>query len=168
MKRQLNILTVFVFLALIACNNSSTTENNSETTTADVATTVPEGPEITVTLNSNDQMRFDLKEIKVREEQAVTLILHHTGTTSVKMMGHNFVLLKQGTDLSDFARKAAAATDTDYIPQSEAGNIIVHTRMIGGGESDTITFTAPAKGTYEFLCTFPGHYGVMRGKFIVI
>jgi azurin len=39
--------------------------------------------------------------------------------------------------------------------------------MIGGGESDTITFDAPEAGTYVFLCTFPGHYQVMRGEFIV-
>ncbi|MEM6771051.1 MAG: plastocyanin/azurin family copper-binding protein, partial [Bacteroidota bacterium] len=26
---------------------------------------------------------------------------------------------------------------------------------------------APAAGEYDFICTFPGHYGVMKGKFIV-
>ena len=39
--------------------------------------------------------------------------------------------------------------------------------MIGGGETDVIEFPAPEKGTYEFLCSFPGHYGMMKGKFIV-
>ena len=27
-----------------------------------------------------------------------------------------------------------------------------------GGEQETVTFTAPAAGTYTFLCTVPGHY----------
>ena len=39
--------------------------------------------------------------------------------------------------------------------------------MIGGGESDTITFTAPKKGSYTYICTFPGHYGLMKGVLIV-
>ena len=39
--------------------------------------------------------------------------------------------------------------------------------MIGGGQSDTIEFDAPEPGTYDFICSFPGHYSVMKGKFIV-
>ena len=39
--------------------------------------------------------------------------------------------------------------------------------MIGGGESDTITFDAPEPGTYIFICSFPGHYQLMMGEFIV-
>ncbi len=80
-------------------------------------------------------------------------------------MGHNFVLLAQGTDLNGFGQKAMSAQATDYIP---AGNeVIVHTRLLGGGESDTIVFNAPPAGSYDFLCSFPGHYGIMQGEFIV-
>jgi len=43
----------------------------------------------------------------------------------------------------------------------------VYTRMLGGGESDTITFDAPEPGTYIFICSFPGHYQLMMGEFIV-
>ena len=39
--------------------------------------------------------------------------------------------------------------------------------MIGGGQTTSITFTAPAAGTYDFICSFPGHSGLMKGKFIV-
>ena len=39
--------------------------------------------------------------------------------------------------------------------------------MIGGGESVTIEFDAPEAGTYDFLCTFPAHFAMMKGKFIV-
>ncbi len=39
--------------------------------------------------------------------------------------------------------------------------------MIGGGQSDQISFTVNEPGTYVFLCTFPGHYQIMRGEFIV-
>ena len=83
-------------------------------------------------------------------------------------MGHNFVLLKQGVDLAAFGIKSASAKDTDYIPSDEEDNIIAHTRLIGGGETTSIEFDAPEPGEYEFLCSFPGHYAIMKGKFIVI
>ena len=40
--------------------------------------------------------------------------------------------------------------------------------MLGGGESDTITFNPPEPGVYTFICTFPGHYMLMMGEFHVI
>ncbi|MEM9391297.1 MAG: plastocyanin/azurin family copper-binding protein, partial [Bacteroidota bacterium] len=64
-----------------------------------------------------------------------------------------------------FAQKAIEAKENDYIPESD--DILIHTALIGGGETTTITFEAPVKGSYEFLCSFPGHWGLMRGKFIV-
>ena len=82
-------------------------------------------------------------------------------------MGHNLVILKPGTDIAAFVQKAAEAKATDYIPESEKGSIIAHTKVIGGGESDTIEFTIAEKGTYDFICSFPGHYAVMKGKLIV-
>lgn len=118
-------------------------------------------------ISGNDAMQFDKKELRVKEGQAVTLTLKHTGTMSLDVMGHNFVLLKADADIQDFGMKAATAKDTDYIPASETDKILAKTKMIGGGESVTITFQAPAKGSYPFLCTFPGHFGMMQGKLIV-
>ena len=83
-------------------------------------------------------------------------------------MGHNFVLLKQGVDLTDFGNEVAQAQAPDYdIPYSLQKNVIANTKMIGGGESTTIEFLTPQKGFYHFLCSFPGHYGMMKGAFIV-
>ena len=82
-------------------------------------------------------------------------------------MGHNFVALKQGTDLNAFAQKAMTAKDNDYIPKSESASVIAHTKLIGGGESDTIEFTIAEKGTYDYICSFPGHFSMMKGKLIV-
>jgi azurin len=35
------------------------------------------------------------------------------------------------------------------------GDVIAHTQKPFGGETTDIEFTAPAKGTYDFLCSFP-------------
>lgn len=111
-------------------------------------------------------MRYDKLLLRVKVGQEVTLTLNHTGEQPKNLMGHNFVLLKKGTDVSRFASKAGVAIENDYIP-ADTEAVIAHTKMIGGGESTTITFDAPPKGSYDYLCSFPGHHGLMRGKFIV-
>jgi len=118
-------------------------------------------------ITGNDIMKFDKAELRAKAGQKVTLTLHHAGKLPKEAMGHNVVILKAGTDVAAFAMKAVDAKANDYFPESEAANVIAHTKIIGGGESVTIEFTAPAAGTYPFICSFPGHYGFMKGDFIV-
>jgi len=117
-------------------------------------------------IEGDDRMMFNLKEMKVKAGTKVTVTLNHVGKAPKKAMGHNFVILKSGVNMAKFATKAMKAAKEDYIPDG-GKDVIAHTKMLGGGESDTITFDAPAKGTYEFLCSFPGHFSLMKGKFIV-
>ena len=121
--------------------------------------------EIKIILNSDDLMRFDKNMLLVQSGQKITLTLNHTGKMDKLIMGHNFVLLKKDVDVAAFAEKAVLAKNNEYIPEGE--EVIVYTKLLGGGESDTITFDAPEKGYYTFLCTFPGHWGLMKGKLIV-
>lgn len=148
---------------------SSTTEAPTQEEANEDQTNIPPPPEpkiaVSLVLNGSDQMQYDKKELKVEANSVVTLTLNHTGQLAKEAMGHNFVLLKAGTEITDFAMKALEAVATDYIP--EGTQVIAHTKMLGGGDSDTITFDAPAKGTYDYICTFPGHYALMQGKFIV-
>ncbi len=118
-------------------------------------------------LVGDDMMKFNTNELKVKAGQKVKLTLRHKGKMDVNVMGHNFVLLNQGVDLMAFGTKAAIARDTKYIPADSKADIIVHTELIGGGQTTSIEFDAPAAGTYDFLCSFPGHYALMKGKFIV-
>jgi hypothetical protein len=40
--------------------------------------------------------------------------------------------------------------------------------MLQTGEKETLRLTAPSsEGECEYVCTFPGHYQVMRGQLIV-
>ena len=121
---------------------------------------------VQVNLTGNDLMQFNLNEIRVKAGETVRLTLTHIGELPKNAMGHNFVLLKQGTDVVDFAQKAATATGNDYIPEGTDA-VIAKTKMIGGGEETTVEFTAPEAGTYDYICSFPGHYVQMRGKLIV-
>lgn len=119
-----------------------------------------------ITVEANDRMQFDTKEISVKAGEKITLTLKHVGKLPKQAMGHNWVLLKEGVVIKDFAMEAMKAKDNDYLPK-DSKDVIVATELLGGGETDTITFEAPAKGTYTFICTFPGHYGIMQGTLVV-
>lgn len=164
-----NISLMLVLIAAIVSSCGEKKEEKKDGFTIDrakkVEATATEGNDNEIALSSTDLMSYDKTELRVKAGKAVKLTLRHTGKIAKIAMGHNFVLLKQGTDVADFATKAAQAKDTDYIPEGD--EVIAHTKLIGGGESTSVTFDAPAPGTYEYICSFPGHYGVMRGKFIV-
>ncbi|BCX47686.1 azurin [Haloferula helveola] len=123
----------------------------------------------TLELTGNDQMQYSTKELSVTEGQKVTIKFKHIGKLPKAAMGHNVVILKPDTPTAPFAMKCAQAAASDYIPADKASTdlIIAHTKMIGGGEETTVTFTAPAAGKYPYLCTFPGHFGVMNGVLTV-
>lgn len=142
-------------------NNNATQQ---ETPKADTEAAKPEP--ITLNIEGNDQMQYNKNELHAKAGQEVTLVLKHTGTMDKQAMGHNWVLLKNGVDVDAFAMDAMKANDNDYIPKG-SNQIIAHTDLIGGGEETSVTFTAPKKGEYNFICTFPGHHGTMHGKFIV-
>lgn len=184
MKNLLKFLSLFAIVLLAACGDEKKVdeesitigeegtlkqiENVDEEVDTDMDATenqVQDGVTL-VEITGNDLMQFNKNEIRVKAGQTVRLTLKHVGELPENAMGHNFVLLKQGTDVVDFAQKAATATGNDYIPNG-TDKVIAHTEMIGGGEETTIEFTAPAAGTYDFICSFPGHYVQMKGKFIV-
>lgn len=165
-KSLLTLATIGLLLASCGGKNETTpTEEPTKTettTTADVPTETAE-----FTLNAGDDMKYDLTEMKVKAGQKVKVTLHHTGKSAKAAMGHNFVLLTQDIDFLKFAEAAIAAADNEYIPKNLEADIIAHTKLIGGGETAEVEFTAPEKGTYSFLCSFPGHAAMMNGKFIV-
>ena len=117
---------------------------------------------VKVVIEGNDAMQFNLKEVA---GSTVALTLNHEDRQSA--MGHNIVILAAGTDVNKFAAAAMTAKNEDYVPSARKASVIAATKLLGGGESDTVVFKAPAAGSYDFICSFPGHYAVMKGKFIV-
>ena len=119
-----------------------------------------------IVITSDDYMKFNTSKIIVKSGKLVKLTLKHIGRLDVQVMGHNFVLLNDKVDIVEFANKAAMASKNQYIPV-ESNEVIVYTDMIGGGQETTIEFLPPEVGVYNFICSFPGHYAMMKGKFIV-
>ncbi|MEM7186178.1 MAG: azurin [Bacteroidota bacterium] len=161
------LLSVTLFLA---CGGGGE-EKKDEKKSVTIGTTETKKKEssnaVNIGITGNDLMQFDKNEIRVKAGQEVTLTLRHVGKQELLIMGHNFVLLKQGVDLAAFGQAATlAGKDSDWIPNN-GQDVIAHTKMIGGGQTTKVTFVAPAAGTYDFLCSFSGHWATMKGKFIV-
>jgi len=122
----------------------------------------------TLEISGNDMMQYDKKELSVPATcTEVQLTLKHTGKLPKEAMGHNWVLVKTD-DLTAVANAGlSAGVANNYIQQGDK-RIIAHTKVVGGGESDTITFPTSwlqKGGAYSYLCTFPGHNALMRGTF---
>jgi azurin len=157
--KNLFLLTAFAFsLSFVACNNNKNGKESAPAANQPEATT-SKNLSNNVELTANDQMKFSTIELNVKAGEKVTLTLKNIGTMPKESMAHNWVLLKDGTDLAAFAKEAISAPN--HIPANDP-NIIAHTKLLGPGESDTIEFTVPA-GSYTFICSFPGHYQTMTG-----
>jgi azurin len=84
-------------------------------------------------------------------------------------MAHNWVLLAKKADASKFAESGIRRPETDYIASEQSFYVLAQTKMLGPGESDSVTFVAPREpGAYVYICTFPEHYaGGMKGVMTV-
>ena len=94
-----------------------------------------------------------------------TVKLKHTGKLPKAAMGHNWVLTKAADMEKVEADGQAAGIDNNYIKSGDT-RAIAHTKIIGGGESDSVTFPVSklkSGESYTFFCSFPGHASVMKG-----
>jgi azurin len=119
-------------------------------------------------ITGTDAMQYDKKELDVPATcKEVTLTLHHGGQLPAAAMGHNWVLINTPDLMAVANAGQAAGLQSNYIAADDK-RVIAHTKIVGGGQSDTVTFSTAslkAGGDYSFLCTFPGHNALMRGKF---
>jgi azurin len=143
-------------LSLTGCNSSTETAKSTL-------------PPLEVVINANDKMKYDITTIEAKAGQEVKLTLKNVGTMPKQSMGHNWALLQLNTDAAKFVEAGFASASTDYVAPELASKVIAKTKILGPGESETITFTAPAiPSRYDFLCTFPGHFAAgMKGVLVV-
>ncbi|HJS21362.1 MAG TPA: azurin [Steroidobacteraceae bacterium] len=123
----------------------------------------------TLNIEGNDLMKFNVTELKVAADcTEVEVVLKHTGKLPAQTMGHNWVLTKTADMTAVTNAGVSAGFDKDYLPPGDK-RILAHTKMIGGGQSTSVKFpvsTLTKGGDYSFFCSFPGHYGLMKGKLI--
>ena len=123
----------------------------------------------TIELTGGDDMKFNLTKLEAKPGETLHVVLKSTGTIPKVAMGHNFVLLKLGSDVAEFIKASMTAAATDYVPADLKAQVVATTKLAGPGETVEVTFKVPAKaGSYPYMCTFPGHYAAgMKGELVV-
>ena len=62
--------------------------------------------------------------------------------------------------------KSPEGAKKHFIPEDK--RILQATKLLDPNSSETLRFLAPDKpGIYPYLCTFPGHWVLMKGEMIV-
>lgn len=112
----------------------------------------------TITIGpKGDLLLFDKAALTVKAGEKVKLTFKNTSA-----MQHNWVLVAQGTADKVAQESIAAGATKGWL--AVGPNVLAHTKLVDGKQSDTIEFTAPTKpGDYPYICTFPGHAGTMKG-----
>ena len=123
--------------------------------------------DVLIQISGNDMMKYSKNKFTVGAGQKVKLELKNIGKLPKAAMGHNIVILKKGIDVQGFCNEALKFPNEDYFPKTKKNEVIAKTKLLGPGESDIVYFEAPSKGDYDFVCSFPGHFALMKGKMTV-
>ena len=114
-----------------------------------------------------EQMRYDRTEFTVEAGMKVRLVFSNPDS-----MDHNMIMVEPGAapEVAVAAMKmetTGEGVEKQWIPESE--RILFASNLLSRGETQTIEFTAPLEpGLYNYICTFPGHWQLMRGIMIVV
>ena len=111
-----------------------------------------------------EKMMYDVTELTIKAGKKIRLTF-----ANPDFMPHNILLVNPCTEES-VAMKAVAlgsqGFEMGFVPESP--DIIWASKLLENGQEEVINFTAPAEpGDYPFICSFPGHYIMMRGVFHV-
>ncbi|MCP4171274.1 MAG: c-type cytochrome [Fuerstiella sp.] len=118
-----------------------------------------------------ERMLYTVKQFAVTTGQPVKIVFTNPDATD-----HNLVVVKPGT-LAEVGMAANAMArdpknaNSDFIPSEKEDLILQASPMIGPTRKSQVhvmRFNAPAAaGIYPFVCTFPGHWIIMKGDIVV-
>ena len=119
-----------------------------------------------IDLQASAGLQYDRSTINAKAGERITLSLRNAD-----QMPHNWVLARQGRyqAIGEAADQLIAHPDglaQNYVPDSD--DVLASIPVIQPGETASISFTVPTQpGAYVYLCTYPGHWKVMRGTLFV-
>jgi azurin len=135
-----------------------------------LATMVAHADPCKLSIESNDAMQYSAREMVVPPGCTdVEISLRHAGKLAAKVMGHDWVLARESDMPAIVNAGMAAGLKHGYLPDNDR-RIIAATRVVGGGETATITFSTGLlqQGVrYVFFCSSPGHSSMMHGTFVL-
>ncbi len=120
-----------------------------------------------VDIEASDRIDFSRNLIEVsRQCTEFTVHLHHTGSLEKTLMGHNWVLARAADQQAVAHAGLVGGLGHSFVRPGDP-RVIAATRVLGGGESDSVSFPVSRleEGEdYLFFCSFPGHAALMKGR----
>ncbi|HSQ67364.1 MAG TPA: plastocyanin/azurin family copper-binding protein [Polyangiaceae bacterium] len=107
-------------------------------------------------------MAFDPTTLTVPAGSTVHLVLENKKPGA---LAHNWALVNPGTEAKVAADGLAKGEAANYI--APGADLLANTELVKPGTTGEVTFKAPAAGKYPYICTFPGHYMMMKGTLTV-
>ena len=127
-------------------------------TSPPASTSGGDGPTAIAIAVDGDNLKFATGALSAAAGSEVVVTFNNSSGVNA----HNWVLVEAGTKDAVATDGLAAGQDNNWLPVGDS-RIIGSTILLGPGESSEATFTAPSAGTYQFVCTFPGHNFTMFG-----
>ncbi len=109
-----------------------------------------------------DSLEFDTGLMEVEAGSEVALYLDNVSS----LYEHNLIIVRQG-EKDAVSERGAAAGPADGWLQADDPDVIAGVELVGPGRAGEASFAAPEAGSYQFVCTFPGHNATMFGDFVV-
>lgn len=121
-------------------------------------------------IEGTDAMQYNVGSITIPAScTEFKITLKHTGQQPATVMGHNVVIAAESDMQGIETDGIAAGAANDYVKPGDT-RVIAHTKVVGGGQSDSVSFPVSklqSGGPYEFFCSFPGHAAIMKGTISV-
>ena len=106
-------------------------------------------------------LAYAVTRVEAPAGATVRLVMDNTASTASAMI-HNVVVVADSTAAERVGLAAAGVRDN--VPDDDA--ILAFTPLARPGERTAVAFTMPPPGEYPFLCTYPGHFRLMRGVLV--
>ena len=124
-------------------------------------------PDKVITLSViKDIMKYDKQLLTAKAGTVLRIVMKNPDH-----MQHNFVMIKPGTTdkvgaaadkLAQGATAGSVTSKMQYVPRMP--EVLYATPMLNPGSSFTLNIKVPdTPGDYPYICTFPGHWRLMRG-----
>jgi uncharacterized cupredoxin-like copper-binding protein len=106
---------------------------------------------------TTSEFQFSPSEWTVPAGEEITIDITNDGTVL-----HEWVLMQPGVDI-------ASEADLPETEEELLADFVYVEDEVDAGDSKSLTFTAPAAGTYQVICAIEGHFdGGMEGTLTAV
>jgi azurin len=107
-------------------------------------------------------MKFDKTSLTAPAGSEVHLVVKNAKPGN---LAHNWVLVNVGKEAAVAAAGLSAGPAGSYV--TPGPDVLAFTPLAQPGKTSEVTFQAPPAGNYPYICSFPGHYLMMKGTLVV-